>query len=231
MAGTYTFGYKSTGVNLIGTAGGPGFGVGVCPPNILPAGMTPMEGYDNPMSDNYGNYQYADGSICCWVPRFYYKFTVNDVDVKGIDTYPSRLMAEADGFGGEEGGRDIELEIAVEPRSRLQMVNEKIVAVRTVFRKLWESFDVLYPAAVQVRADRLVVRVYVEGVEAVRNKNVLEHMFVQRLFPQQTNVLSRNTGAPRLDGDNADTSRSHAVLRGFCGSHPAGPDECPRNGR
>lgn len=59
--------------NLIGTPGEIGFGVGVCPANILPAGFTPMQGYQDPSSPNYGNYQYKDGSIMVWIPQFYYR--------------------------------------------------------------------------------------------------------------------------------------------------------------
>jgi hypothetical protein len=59
--------------NLIGTPGQIGFGVGVCPANILPANMTPMKGYQDPSSPNYGNYQYREGSVMVWIPAFYYR--------------------------------------------------------------------------------------------------------------------------------------------------------------
>ncbi len=59
--------------NMIGTPGQIGFGVGVCPSNILPTGFTPMKGYQDPSSPNYGNYQYKDGSIMVWIPAFYYR--------------------------------------------------------------------------------------------------------------------------------------------------------------
>lgn len=93
----YTVG---TGENLIGVAGQPGFGVGVCPANLLPSGMTGMFGYGNPMSDNYGNYQYQDGSICCWIPKCYYKITAgtDNVDIKGIDTYANEAAANVDDY-------------------------------------------------------------------------------------------------------------------------------------
>lgn len=98
--GTFSFGTQQAGVNLIGVAGKPGFGVGICPPQLLPDGMIPMAGYDNPMSDNYGNYMYPDGSICCWIPRFYYKITAgtNTPDIKGIDTYANKVLANAAGY-------------------------------------------------------------------------------------------------------------------------------------
>jgi hypothetical protein len=95
--------------NMIGTPGSIGFGVGICPIADLPTGMTPMAGYDNAGSDNYGNYQYADGSIMCWVPKFYYRIAhasnptygthgVNSVDIKGVDTYATTVLANAAGY-------------------------------------------------------------------------------------------------------------------------------------
>ena len=57
----------------IGTAGAAGFGVGVCPTAELPTGMTPLSGYNVVGSSNYGNYQYSDGSIMVFVPKFYYR--------------------------------------------------------------------------------------------------------------------------------------------------------------
>lgn len=85
----------SAKINNIGTQGGLGFGVGICPPQLLPNGMTPLYGYDNPQSDNYGNYQYQDGSIMVWIPRFYYLISTNTVTIKGIFDYPSEALANA----------------------------------------------------------------------------------------------------------------------------------------
>jgi hypothetical protein len=59
--------------NTIGIPGQLGFGVGVCPAALLPSGFTPMRGYNNPSSPNYGNYQFSDGSIMVWIPKFYYR--------------------------------------------------------------------------------------------------------------------------------------------------------------
>jgi len=94
----------SAGVNDIGIAGQRGFGVGICP-GPLPAGMVPMSGYADPGSDNYGNYQYSDGSIMVWVPAFYYKWgtgsnglAVNEVDVKPFHTYSSVAAAASAGY-------------------------------------------------------------------------------------------------------------------------------------
>jgi len=95
--------------NLIGTPGGMGFGAGICPTSLLPTGMTPMPGYDNLGSDNYGNYIFTEGSVMVWVPKFYYRIAhasnptygvhgVNSVDIKGIDTYATTALANAAGY-------------------------------------------------------------------------------------------------------------------------------------
>lgn len=91
-------------VNLIGTPGAAGFGVGICPPAILPTGMTPLTGYTDKYHDNYGNYVFSDGSVMVWIPKFYYKVThdgganINKVDIKGVDTYVTEANANADGY-------------------------------------------------------------------------------------------------------------------------------------
>jgi hypothetical protein len=95
--------------NLIGIPGQMGFGVGICPLANLPTGMTPMAGYDQLGHDNYGNYQFTDGSVMIWVPRFYYRigdssnptyatYGANSVDIKGTDTYATTALANADGY-------------------------------------------------------------------------------------------------------------------------------------
>ena len=85
-------------VNRIGTAGTAGFGVGICPPLLLPTGMIPLVGSYNPAADNYGNYQYADGSIMCWIPKYYYLISTNTVTIKGIETYANQTAANLDGY-------------------------------------------------------------------------------------------------------------------------------------
>lgn len=92
-------------VGLIGTPGAQGFGVGLCPSSDLPSGFNPLSGYADVSSDNYGNYQYSDGSIMVFVPKFYYKIgtgsnglSVNEVDVKGIDTFSTTADANAAGY-------------------------------------------------------------------------------------------------------------------------------------
>lgn len=93
--------------NHIGAPGERGFGVGVCP--ALPGGFSPMPGYNNRNSANYGNYQYSDGSIMCWIPAFYLRlahagnptygaYGVNSVSVKPLAAYPSSAQAAVDGY-------------------------------------------------------------------------------------------------------------------------------------
>jgi hypothetical protein len=94
-------------VNTIGIPGAAGFGVGICP--SLPAGFTALPGHTDPMHANYGNYQFSDGSIMVWVPKFWYRLAhasnptfavhgVNSCDVRGLETYTSTTDANADGY-------------------------------------------------------------------------------------------------------------------------------------
>ena len=92
----------------VGTAGSQGFGVGVYP-ETLPAGFSTMAGYNDPASDNYGNYQYQDGSVMVFVPAFYYRigspnsprygdYGANAIDIVSAGTYADRTTAAADGY-------------------------------------------------------------------------------------------------------------------------------------
>ncbi len=90
-------------INTIGTPGAQGFGVGICP-GPLPAGMSEMFGCRSKNSDNYGNYQYSDGSAMVWIPAFYYKWgtganglAVNEVSVHPVSYYADVAAANADG--------------------------------------------------------------------------------------------------------------------------------------
>lgn len=90
-------------VNDIGTPGARGFGVGICP--AVPPGMMDMLGFADQASDNYGNYQYSDGSVMCWIPGFYYKwgtgangFAINVVDLKPLAAYANEGAANAAGY-------------------------------------------------------------------------------------------------------------------------------------
>lgn len=86
--------------DVIGDAGEKGFGIGVCPAENLPSGMSGLPRYEDVGSDNYSNYEYRDGSIMVFIPKFYYKITAgtNNIDVKGADFYASTAEANADGY-------------------------------------------------------------------------------------------------------------------------------------
>lgn len=83
----------------IGAPGRAGFGVGVCPPNVLPAGFTPVTGYKEAGNDNYGNYQYADGSIMVFIPAFYFKVEAGDaVTARRVRSFRTASAAAAAGY-------------------------------------------------------------------------------------------------------------------------------------
>lgn len=90
-------------INDIGVAGQRGFGVGIAPG--LPDNMVRLSGTEDPASDNYGNYQYSDGSIMVYVPAFYYKygtgangFALNVCDIKPFSYYADVATANAAGY-------------------------------------------------------------------------------------------------------------------------------------
>lgn len=109
---------STAAVNDIGVAGQLGFGVGICP-EPLPAGVVGLYGYKDKASDNYGNYQYLDGSQMAWIPAFFYKYGsgtnglgVNVLSIKPRSAYTTVALANADGYalhrafydGGERDG-------------------------------------------------------------------------------------------------------------------------------
>lgn len=77
--------------STIGSAGRQGFGVGVYggdPADLTAMGLTPMEGCEDPASDNYGNYIHTNGSIMCCIPAFCYrlgKATAPSYSRDGVD--------------------------------------------------------------------------------------------------------------------------------------------------
>lgn len=91
-------------VNDIGVAGAQGFGVGIYH-STLPSGFAEMPGTRDHASDNYGNYQYSDGSVMCWVPAYYYKFgtganglAINAIDVKPESGFANEAAANTAGY-------------------------------------------------------------------------------------------------------------------------------------
>ena len=97
------FGARTYASGAIGDPGQQGFGVGICP--APPAGMTPMSGYADVASANYGNYGWTDGSVMVWIPAFYYKWgtganglALNAVSVVPYTTYATSADAAAAGY-------------------------------------------------------------------------------------------------------------------------------------
>ena len=93
--------------NNVGIPGAQGFGVGIAPSQ--PAGFTRLYGTLDRTSDNYGNYQYSDGSIMVWVPAFYMRlghasnptfstYGVNSIDIKPMAYFASEAAANAAGY-------------------------------------------------------------------------------------------------------------------------------------
>lgn len=85
--------------NLIGTPGGIGYGVGICPTLNLPSGMEEMVGTQAKGADNYGNYIFREGSVFGYIPWLVFRvghasnptyatYGVNSLDTKDIATYP-----------------------------------------------------------------------------------------------------------------------------------------------
>lgn len=94
-------------LNDIGIAGRVGFGVGICP--SIPSGYTALAGTYTLGHDDYGNYQYSDGSIQCWLPAFYARighasnatyatYGVNSVDTKPVSYFADKATANAAGY-------------------------------------------------------------------------------------------------------------------------------------
>ena len=112
----FSFTTSSTFGGLIGTQGGQGFGVA---PYVgtPPTGFSAMTGTTDPAHANYGNYQFTDGSIMVFVPRFYYRFGnagspryatygANALDVVGVDTYADEAAANAAGYAMHRAFKD-----------------------------------------------------------------------------------------------------------------------------
>lgn len=94
-------------VNDIGMPGKVGYAVGICP--TLPDGYTALAGTYTLGHDDYGNYQYSDGSIQCWVPAFYARighadnptyatYGVNSVHTVPLSAFADKTAANAAGY-------------------------------------------------------------------------------------------------------------------------------------
>lgn len=87
----------------IGTPGEQGFGVGAYS-GSLPSGFTTLPGASDIRSPNYGNYQYSDGSIMVWIPKFYYLvhsgsvFPRDTVEIRGAAYFATTAAANTAGY-------------------------------------------------------------------------------------------------------------------------------------
>lgn len=86
----------------IGKAGQQGFGVGVYdgdPTDLTAMGLSPMQGCEDPASENYGNYKHTNGSVMCCVPAFCYRLGssnapsysrdgANALEIRGASEFP-----------------------------------------------------------------------------------------------------------------------------------------------
>jgi len=68
-------------VYQIGVSGEIGFGVATCPADLIPSGWRGLVGHDNIISENYGNYVDANGSILVYIPKHYYRYTGNTLEI------------------------------------------------------------------------------------------------------------------------------------------------------
>ncbi len=91
----------------IGVAGTQGFGVGIA--EVIPENFSIMTGTNDIASDNYGNYQYSDGSVMVYIPKFYYRigsnvspryatYGNNAIDIVGVETYDNQATANTSGY-------------------------------------------------------------------------------------------------------------------------------------
>jgi len=97
--------YAKITTNYCNTPGGIGFPNGVCPTANLPAGMIPLPGFATLGDNNYGNYQFRDGSQMVYRPRTWCiegdgtnGFGVNVKDVKPWNYFDTAADAAAAGY-------------------------------------------------------------------------------------------------------------------------------------
>jgi len=88
------YGYRSQFIYTIGLAGMPGFGVGCCPPEYLPADIKPLSSgtYDLMREHpHFGNYIHIpSASIVCFVPSHYIE--VQATGGTGAPTYGTKII-------------------------------------------------------------------------------------------------------------------------------------------
>jgi hypothetical protein len=111
-------GKKKKAEQTIGIAGQQGFGVGVyggSPSDLKAMGLSPMEGYKDPTSENYGSYIHTNGSVMAFIPAFairigntsaplYSKYGADTIEIGDVKLAGKDGWAIPRGFydGGEE---------------------------------------------------------------------------------------------------------------------------------
>lgn len=96
-------GGKAGGKTTIGIAGTQGFGVGPYPgdpADLAAMGLSPLDGHDDPTSDNYGTYQHTNGSIMCFVPAFCSRYGYATAPSYSRDGKLAVEIADATEFSG-----------------------------------------------------------------------------------------------------------------------------------
>lgn len=108
---------RTAALSLIhgGAAGAAGFSLGS--PHKLPPGFSPLAGYTDPASENFGNIVFRDGSQMIVLAQMFYRighadnlgysaYGVNSIQIKYPDEFPTtageaaagQIAAEADGY-------------------------------------------------------------------------------------------------------------------------------------
>ena len=92
------YGYADEFKYTIGLAGLMGFGVGCCPPELLPADMALLPGTEDRFSPNYGNYIHLpSASIQCFIPAHH--IDIQSPGNTDAPTYGSRVVISAGATG------------------------------------------------------------------------------------------------------------------------------------
>lgn len=104
-------------IQTIGYPGTVGFGVGAV--KNYPAHLTPMSGYEDIASPNYGNLVTANGAVFVCIPKFYYKWDNNDLYISPF---------QKDGYALPRAFIDGGLEKSAFYRSKYMLSNEAGVA-------------------------------------------------------------------------------------------------------
>lgn len=96
---------RIAGYDIVQPPGAPGADLGICDPNHLPIGMQELPGTRILGHPEFGNYQFADGSIMCYRPRRYYKYgtgnnglAVNRVSIVPWNQFSSVTEANDNGY-------------------------------------------------------------------------------------------------------------------------------------